>query len=499
MVAVACILSLTVAFAACNNGDGGTDDETPKGFQTDDALVGTDYVDYANEVYLNTTDYPQLEGDGLKLIRYNGVDDLTDLDANDVGSFENDFDPDLPNIILVHGVQLGGGRDGGGYMETDNRYDEINSSLYDADKEIDYFKNDSAFAYNHEMGEYWHDGAEGGQKYNVFYFNYFHFADCLGAGEVAVRDAYYSGLVVSKIWSRTQGVNAIYYDSTTSSYVETPDGEALGGYSVAEFFAAEYIRAFNNVLSLYPDYATAGHQTYVASHSMGGVVSTASTMLLKLLAEDGQIAEALTPSRLLQMDSFVGLPMADVPDETIAWSDKNYTADADGNLSPAYTYIAATEALSLKYNVAIDFYMNEYLGVPFTCMASWSVADGKWIGARAVEANRIMAVTAMVMIKPYFIDVDNILSGGHNPIREWVLSSYLYDAPTVEVDGVTYTVPTAKMSNADVLAARGTYYEMMPRNTDGSFVGLKSNGSMKEATLHTETIRCDDDCFVKRA
>jgi hypothetical protein len=77
-----------------------------------------------------------------------------------------------------------------------------------------------------------------------------------------------------------------------------------------------------------------------------------------------------------------------------------------------------------------------------------------------------------------------------------VLSSYLYDAPTVTKDGVTYTVPSARMSNEDVIALRGTLYEMCHRNKEGEFL---ASGEKYTSSYKTETVRCDDDGFIKLA
>ena len=100
--------------------------------------------------------------------------------------------------------------------------------------------------------------------------------------------------------------------------------------------------------------------------------------------------------------------------------------------SAVENYLCAIEGLALRYNVAIDYYVNNGWLVPFLSMTSFDTELGKWVKTgpldMAVTANRVMAVSTIVIIKPYFAGVsDWVTTSGHNPVREWVLSSYLYD------------------------------------------------------------------------
>ena len=302
-------------------------------------------------------------------------------------------------------------------------------------------------------------------------------------------------------------MEAMYYDENTGKYVNTEAYESINGYSVAELYAGEYLRAFGYVDQIYPEYKNSGLRTYTAAHSMGGVMNVAGNVLLKQLAEKGEIADALTPSRLIQMDSYISV-QTDDRNKTIAWSEKPYMflKDEDGvedldTPSAIENYLCAIEGLALRYNVAIDYYVNNGWLIPFLSMTSFDTELGKWVKTgpldMSVAANRVMAVSTIVIIKPYFAGVNNMVAtAGHNPVREWVLSSYLYDAPTVTKDGVTHVVPTASMSNEDVIALRGTLFEMRHRDYDGNHL---MPGDSDASSYKTETVRCDDDGFVKLA
>lgn len=115
-------------------------------------------------------------------------------------------------------------------------------------------------------------------------------------------------------------------------------------------------------------------------------------------------------------------------------------------------------------------------------MAQWDEEDREFYGDLMGDiANRILNVTTMVLIRPYFAAVASPeWINGHNAIREWVLSSVLYAAPTVTDENQNvYTIPTAKVSTADA------------KKTTGRFFAMEAN-----SVSHSETVRCDDDVFV---
>lgn len=467
-------------------------------YKLQEELVLTNDLDYTT-VELNVEEYPILSDQGLFLVTGYDKNDYNvalQVPADDEDSIRNHFDPSKPSIIIIHGLQMGVGRYGQVTMSAENREAEVGSQIYNKyvdGGEIDYLK-DEKFDKIHDLTKYWYDGGNGGQPYNVFFFHYERFLDC-GPSQA-----------VDKIWSRGSKMEAMYIDSVTGDLVNTEPHESINGYSVAELYAGEYLRAFGHIDSIFPEYKNSGNRIYTAAHSMGGVLNVAGNVLLKQLSEKGEIDETLTPSRLIQMDSYISV-QTDDSNKTIAWSSKGYAylKDADGiedldTPSAVENYLCAIEGLALRYNVAIDYYINNGWVVPFLSMTKFDREEGKWVKAgpidMSVSANRVLAVTTMVIIKPYFAGISSgIYNAGHNPVREWILSSYLYDAPTVTDNGLTYTVPTARMSNEEVIALRGTLFEMCNRDRSG----VPAEGIDINASYKTETVRCDDDMFVKLA
>ena len=497
-ISITMVLVLCVGMVACNPTDDTTPD-TDNRYALAEEIVLSNDLDYTT-VELNVEKYPILNDQGLFLVTGYDENDYNvalQVPADDEDSIRNYFDPTRPSIIIIHGLQMGIGRYGQVTMSAENRSAEVGSQIYNkyvTGGEIEYLQ-DERYDKIHDLTKYWYDGGNGGQPYNVFFYHYERFLDC-GPSQA-----------VDKIWSRDSKMEAMYYDETTGEYVNTEPYESINGYSVAELYAGEYLRAFGYVDEIYPEYKNSGNRTYTAAHSMGGVMNVAGNVLLKQLAEKGEIAEELTPSRLIQMDSYISV-QTDDRNKTIAWSGKPYMflKDAEGvedldTPSAVENYLCAIEGLALRYNVAIDYYVNNGWLIPFLSMTSFDTELGRWVKTgpldMAVTANRVMAVSTIVIIKPYFAGVRNMVTtAGHNPVREWVLSSYLYDAPTVTKDGVTYVVPTASMSNEDVIALRGTLYEMCHRDKEGEFL---ASGEKDTSSYKTETVRCDDDGFVKLA
>lgn len=506
---VMCLLllcSLAFGIYAC---DKPSRDNAAEVYQVNEEFLADDYHDYASEAHINTTDYPLLADQGLKIVTGYGENDYSkyyEADASNEENIRNYFDPTKPTIIIIHGIQLNVGRDGIVGLQAENRRAEVSSSIYNKyvdGGEIEYLAQDSNFNTGHELSKYWFDGGAGQAQHNVFYFHYERFADTIDSDEmVGTMDA--PGLVTNYIWSAERGVKAVYYDEATAQYAETAPGEALGGFSLAEFYAAEYLRAFGAVDKLYPEYKTSGKVIRTAAHSMGGVLNVAGNLLLQLLADEGKIDRGLLVSRMMQMDSFIGFDDNNTTDKL--WSGKQYvkTNDESGFRTAGENYVSATEILALKYGVAVDSYLNTGFSVPFLTFifVGWDNEQKQFVAntptldmavKKAAQGNRLLKVSAMVVLEPYFARVVGVMTEGHNPIREWVLSSYLYEAPTVvDDDGTEYTVPTARMSNSDVIASRGTFYAMLTRKDNGEFNEFGVAGSD-----NTETVRCDDDGFVK--
>ncbi len=483
------VLVMMIGVVACNPVDTGDDGEDGR-YEIEEELVLSNDLDYTT-VSLNEEEYPFLQDQGLTLVTGYDSDDysiVNEVPADDEENIRNYFDPSKPNLIVIHGLQMNIGRYGIVHMTTENRREEVIAGISNkyASKAQPAYLSDAGFNNEHEPTKYWFDGANG-QGYNVFYFHYERFSD-IGPGTV-----------VNDIWSRDTGSCAVYYDTEIGEYAYTEKYEATNGYSLAEIFVGEYLRAFKAIDSIYPEYKASGNLTYTAAHSMGGVMTVASSILIHQLAEKGAIDTNLLPSRHIQMDSYISL-IGETPNCTIAWSGKNYVDVKEDGINQGQfwaieNYVSALKALVLRYNVAVDFYMNTGWIIPFLSMVQWDEEEKDWVGAmNQSTARRVSELCPIIIIKPYFSGLDGMESTmGHNSIREWVLSSYLYDAPTVTVDGKTYTVPTVNMSNEDVLALRGRVFEMCHRDRDGNPLDRNQSDS---GSHKTETVRCDDDHFV---
>ena len=477
IVAVVAALVLSFALAgiltACGN------DETPKEPVTPEPpahvknvykvgyenLEADDYQNYAETVFLNTKKYPELERQGLRIVTGYDVDDYANANEATLDTVEaalNYFNPNKGILVIINGLQIGIGYQHNANMQSDSRLKELDR--HPEAEDIEYFTKDPNSIQTYDLGKYWMDNG-----YNVFYFHWEMFADHPNAVEApdAIND---------RIWTRDTGVQARYYRDGKSLLTE-PNQAILGG-SVAELFAAQYARMANAVKQAYPNYAAT--DVRFAGHSMGGVLTVASSALVQLIADDGQLDQTFVPNRLALMDSYLGIGM--LSDLTISWSGKPY-AVGEGRDSTC-NYLAALNMLVNKYGVAAEFCCNEGFLVPFMNMVgltdlSYDEEYCEFVGKNKSEfANAVNELAPIIVISPYFSAVSGgVAAEGHNPIREWYLSSILYDAPTTE-DG--YIVPTAKMSDEGVRAARGDYYVM--RNAHESYC---------------ETVRCDDDTFVR--
>lgn len=459
---IACVLATLMIFAAC---DGKNEDKpTEKDETFYDSLVAEEYRDYAAEVRLNTEEYPELARQGLRLVTgYDSADYAVAKEGmpDDVEVIRENFDPEKGILVIINGLQAGNGRNGNANMRSDSRLGEL--ELFGDENEIEYFTSDKDSRQTYDLAKYWMDNC-----YNVFYFHWEMFADYYKSGGLWDTTSAPTA-VQERVWTQDTGVQAVY-QREGKTYMTEPN-KAVNG-SVAELLAADYMRMAAAVKEAFPTYGAGKNDVRFAGHSMGGLLTVASCTLLNLLGEAGKLESGFVPSRLALMDSYLGI--SNSPELTISWSGKQYVSSEDvpGNCN----YVVALDMLINKFGVAAEFVCNEGFIVPFLMMAQFNEEKCTFEGMYAAYANRISELCPIVLVRPYFVGVKpSISANGHNPIREWYLSTILYDAP--KADG--RTVPTARMSNEDVRAAKGNFYMM-------------SNAR----TPDCETVRCDDDTFA---
>lgn len=481
------------------------------------ALMADSYQNYAETCVLNTTKYPEISGMGLKLVTGYGSDETNksgnawnvvhDVDATKAENLVGKFDPTKPTIILIHGVQFNEGRYLHVTLQSDCRPSEIANNIdpNPAEYYTTYFKDDNGY-YEEviDLTKYYRD-----LGYNALYFHYEGFADPIHSDEFS-QSLNAVSQVTDAIWCNDYCV-ATYTEAGTGIVKETAveDTFTNGKFCVAEFYVAEYLRWINAVKEAFPnvDYATTNPGITTAAHSMGGVVNVASNFLLSQVAEAGYMSLKLLPERMMQMDPYVG----STDNKKIAWTGEKYLSGVECD-----TYATALEILVYKYNIGTVYFCNNGFAVP--CMMVFAL----WDPERQVftnsqdeietdydsfshSINRILNVCPFVVLQAYYPPSENDEIPGiagtccHNAIREWVLATILYDAPTTkDANGNTFIVPTMKMSAKDIISAKGHFFYQIRYTYDeqGNIVYDEDDGYPVENLEFTETIRCDDDTFI---
>lgn len=410
------------------------------------------YINYAEQADVNTEKYPVLSDQGMKLvIGYNEDSSPIEGNADDSEVIKNNFDPTLPTLIIVHGVQLGGGRYGVVHYYSENLSENIEMTTI--------FKN----------GENINN-----QHWNVMYFHYERFADSV----VATTDA---GAVEARVWTR--GADGLGSKFAKSDGTES-EADALP-YSLAEFFAAEYIRTFKTICQEFSSYLNEHAEIRTASHSMGGCLTVATMSLVTILSDAGQLDRKLLPNRMELLDSFVGTTT--VSDKTIAWSGKRYIKG-----SPRLNYVNSLENIVSK-NIVVTLYYNQLGWVPFLNM----LEEPKEMQEKMnICAERILSLVTTVLIYPDYKNVGVVSIDGHNAIREWYFLSYqtgpidyydkddfIYDEQEEKYslkDGAISLgkISSASATNEQILALKGKEVQMQKTWINAVYATIEVNDDL---------------------
>ena len=507
---LALVLCLVVGLVACNPKKTDEPTESERDLAIKKALMADSYQNYAETCDLNLTKYPELGSMGLKLItgcgdegqpgfdkNTNNWRQIHEVETDDVEKLQQYFNPDAPTLILIHGVQFNEGRYGIATFQSDCRSSE---QFIDTNPAPYFAEAVGTYTGSIDMSKYYRD-----LGYNVMFFHYENFADPVNSDDFSSSlDAV--DQVTNVIWCK-DNCTATYLKNGQAVASDPVDTFTNGKFCVAEFYVAEYLRWINAVKEAFPDkdFATTNRGITTAAHSMGGVVNVASNFLLSQVAEAGYMSLKLMPTRMMQMDPYVGMS----EDHVIAWTGEKYLSGVECD-----TYATALEILVNKYNIGCVYACNNGFAVP--CMMVFALWDPEKqvftnhlgeidtnYSAFSYAINRILAVAPFVVLQAYYPPSENDEIPGiagtccHNAIREWVLSTILYDAPTVTKDGKTYTVPTMKMSAEDIKALAGHFFYQFRYvyDSNGNIV-YDEDGIPEENTEFTETIRCDDDTFI---
>lgn len=380
------------------------------GFRPHDGLLSDNgYIDYAKDVYLDVESYPDLAEMGLFWTQWDTERDKMVLKDADTAEGAALIDPNKPTIILVHGML------GDGHIKQESFY------LSDKISDPDEFGLQSSGV---PLGLLWQE-----LGWNVGYFHYNRFG----------AEGFFPHFIECKIWA-IDGESGIRYrhsnNTTTNNATQ---------YSIAEHFAAEYIRAMN----LLP--ANMGNKEIrVAAHSMGGEVCTAGLFVLTLLADDGQLAQSKLPSRFAMLDPYFSTSFVSENNEVLLeLSPKDITIRWSGKPLP-YNSIGLTMIDCIKYMVYKDIAIEYY-----TYSLSWLV-----VGMSPNLIKELKKLCVYTIIEPDYNYINPAYSkagDGHNGVRDWYLCS-MYSNPVVDQNG--NIAASAATPTATIKELKGNFYTM---------------------------------------
>ncbi|HPD03011.1 MAG TPA: hypothetical protein PK245_06620, partial [Clostridia bacterium] len=383
---------------------------------------------------------------------YNG-DQVIDVKA-DSEEGAAAFDPAMPTVIITHGVQMGNGRNGKmDFCELSGEHD-ISSYNFEG-----IFENGVPPEGRFQLSEiYFNLG------YNVGIFHYENFCDSAsteieGFGQMEI-DFY---TVERNVATTDYGCKAMNING------ETSDGDAIKGFSVSQFYAAEYLRAMKRVGAY-----DASHEIIFMAHSMGGFVTTLSSHLITELVRVGQLDAAFIPDRISLQDSFVGTGKfisgnADAP--TLAWTGKTYI---DG--SSRMVYMACLENLVLGYDIAVEF----------ICLTGKMVSFFAGLIAEECDFGLefIRTLTTYTEIATYYKGINIPIIDGHNDVREFYMISKAADPLQGEYQGEAVDIPLASLSTEKIKSLRGYCFIM------------DESGEYSDNFGGRETIEPVDDTYI---
>lgn len=377
--------------------------------------------------------------------------------------FANAFDPEKPSLIIIHGVQMGDGRQSNAYYWVDNGTsseqtevgDDLSTFFYYADKNVD------------------------NKAWNVFYFHYEQFCDAEGSGKEVANMAAAVSKIVQACWTMGEDskgskiIEADYIDNANPGDGKWSEKAAFNG-AICEFFAAEYTRMINSVVNKYPDFKTNHEEIRIAAHSMGGVMTTSSITLLTALADANKIDAKLLPNRLALLDPYVG-DYAD-SDLTVAWSGKKI-----GNFRTAY--IKGLKYYKKVTGGVVEFYVNSTMGfVPYTAGAHDNPLRYE---------KELKEICAYTVLYPYYRNVDigtAQMGAGHNAIREWYFYSYTVSPISVYAESDVSLVNRRWQINANATALNYCASASLPTSELKKIVGKPSIQKVKIPSSVSECI-----------
>lgn len=405
-------------------------------------LDSKDYVEYADVAFLDDVKYPDLLEQGLFWHTFNTfTEEIVEAPADSTlgASF---VDPNKPTIIFIHGMEASGYRIRNTYLLPD---------FLDARNELGISELSSGADVS--MLYLWLR-----KGYNVGFFHWERFSGGLGSsiGETPMNNE-------ERIWATDGQTGTRFVDAEGVGHFDGTE------YSIAENFAAEYIRA----MRLLPD-TMGDKEIRIQSHSMGGEVTAAGVFLLTELADPdvNQLPEKQLPDRYSLMDTYFSMnltvgdktiPMT-VNDITISWSKKPLPKDGMKD-----TILDCLKVFA-NHGIVMDYYT--YHGS--TLKLGLTPAD-------------VQVMLQLMTITDLDIDWASYYPGGGLNSLGWITASghvamlYYVSSSISTPDMLTDLTsgeyaPSARMSSSDLKNIIGNYY-------------LISGG--------TETFDISDDTFTQ--
>lgn len=409
----------------------GCDKEKPERIAVDNIYSDTGYVDYAKEAFYDIEKYPELASHGLFWTKWN--DETQAIERVRASTQEGAalVDPSKPTVIFVHGMMAGSY----GLNSQENFY---LSSIVTRPAE---FGLDSGRV---SLIKLWMDE---GWNVAVYIWNAFS-AEGLNFGAVE-----------AKIWS---------VDGSQKVSHRNPSNELVYGaseYSIAENFAADYIRAMRLLPSTMGD-----NEIRVTGHSMGGVLSTTSVFLINELARNGQLPIKQAPDRLALLDPGFGVKIV-IEGKTLLSSETDFTIN--WSKKPLYNKGTSETMIELVKDMTASGIVIEY----YAYKSSWAM-----VSIPPEILTELNTYSTFVFLDPDYGSYNsrfNYANQAHTMIHMWYLTSIAFppvkDITDGEQDGVyalSASTPTDYMKN--------------------NFVGVRFNMAQGEKTLPSS-----DDLFVR--
>jgi hypothetical protein len=372
--------------------------------------------DYKNDVYLNTEKYPDLNDQGLFWINWDTNTNMPVEKRVGTSGASAFADADKPTVIFVHGW-LGTTPN----AQTFHEMYPLQERLYNA-TDSDYFP-ESCYGADGKVYQtkWWLD-----EGWNVAVFTYNRFATAM----------------IFEAESHIYNADVMRYQLNDGTWSDTDASR----YSLCQFFAAEYLRAMDDMG------AEAGKaETRITGHSLGGIMVTTTTNMLVELLKDGQVSEAAMPDRIALLDTYVSFSKGvdDLLNEeakTITWSGAEYV---NGSKSETYfDYIKNIDAHGIAIELCLmNFGTDGLNNVTSKFRVPLLSSDGMiW---------KVMDYAATVVYNPVPCQGDE-MSSGHNATRDWYYASIR--VPVLKLTGTNEEGISAASSTESIKANKGKVY-----------------------------------------